>query len=644
MLKARDMSRAVIVGHKDVLDETVRTLHESNLFHIEDFNEEEAGFRIGKPFENAGEISRKLVKLRSISSYLGVKPKEIPKRDSKQIWQEFDRKLNELEAELNRETDEKTKLEARLKEIETLCKELEPLVSIPVSLENYSGYENIAVFTGFVNGDVRSAIMQITPDFELEYDSRNNSIALFVRKDAEDKVADVLAGFNYRGVKIPVASGMPSEIMTNAEREKEEIAKKLSSLEESIADIKKNYSDFILASDEVLSIESQKSEAPLRIASSEHTFVIEGWVPSDRYAELEDKLTQATGGHLFISRQEFEKGDDDRAPVEYDNPKISKPFELIMDLYARPKYREIDPTLLIFLAFPLFYGMILGDIGYALILLGVAFAVKKFVRIDSVNALMNILIYCQISTLIFGLLYGEFMGFPLASIHTEHGIEAGLIPGFETINLMASPIGGEMITYPIHRTHLTMTLIAVTVLIGIIHINMGFLLGFININRIHGFKHAMLEKGSWLVTELGIVLLVLGYLEYLPIVVGILIFLIGVIMLVKGEGIKGVVELPSLLSNSLSYSRIIAVGLSSIYIASTVNSIAFEMIWPMGGAAVIVAILVFIFGHALNTALSIIAPGLHSLRLQYVEFFNKFYEGGGRKYDPFGYLRKYTEE
>jgi len=100
-----------------------------------------------------------------------------------------------------------------------------------------------------------------------------------------------------------------------------------------------------------------------------------------------------------------------------------------------------------------------------------------------------------------------------------------------------------------------------------------------------------------------------------------------------------------LLSNSLSYTRIIAVGLSSIYIASTINNIVFEMMWPDSfGIMTVFAILVFIFGHGLNTVLSIIAPGLHALRLQYVEFFGKFYEGGGRKYNPFGYIRKYTEE
>jgi V/A-type H+-transporting ATPase subunit I len=161
---------------------------------------------------------------------------------------------------------------------------------------------------------------------------------------------------------------------------------------------------------------------------------------------------------------------------------------------------------------------------------------------------------------------------------------------------------------------------------------------------------ALMEKGSWIVIELGLLLAILGYAAVLPAATtyaGIVVFLVGFVMLLKGEGIKGPIELPSLLSNSLSYTRIIAVGLSSIYIASTVNLIAFDMIWQPGtpiGGATIGAIIVFLFGHALNTVLSIIAPGLHSLRLQYVEFFGKFYEGGGRKYDPFGYIRKYTEE
>ena len=142
---------------------------------------------------------------------------------------------------------------------------------------------------------------------------------------------------------------------------------------------------------------------------------------------------------------------------------------------------------------------------------------------------------------------------------------------------------------------------------------------------------------------------VLGYFGGIQVFTyaGALILVIGVVMLTMGEGIKGPIELPSLMGNALSYARIIAVGLSSIYIAGTVNDIAFEMIWPdhsQIGAAAIAAIIVFILGHGLNTILSIIAPGLHALRLQYVEFFGKFYEGGGRKFNPFGYIRKYTEE
>ncbi|HII90601.1 MAG TPA: V-type ATP synthase subunit I, partial [Methanosarcina sp.] len=125
--------------------------------------------------------------------------------------------------------------------------------------------------------------------------------------------------------------------------------------------------------------------------------------------------------------------------------------------------------------------------------------------------------------------------------------------------------------------------------------------------------------------------------------VGAIVLVLGIAMLAMGEGIAGVVELPSLMGNALSYARIIAVGLSSIYIAGTVNDIVFGMIWTDHskiGFTAIAAIIVFILGHGLNTVLSIIAPGLHALRLQYVEFFGKFYQGGGRKFNPFGYIRK----
>ncbi|MDK2892716.1 V-type ATP synthase subunit I [Methanohalophilus sp.] len=646
MLKPQSMSRAVIVGHKNVLNKTVDTLHNTNILHIEDFNESESTFKIGKPFENAADVSKKLVKLRAISSYLGIKPKEVPKQNAERLWMELDEKLSALESELNEKTDEKGALENRLKDLEALQKDLEPLTGIPISLENYSGYESIAVFVGIVKEDVRSAISEITNEFELDYDSQKNVIALFVKKEMEQSISKVLLEFEYRELKIPKLEGKPAELISNAEQEKTKILSQIEAIDRDITSIREKYSDFILATDEILSIESQKSEAPLRFATSEQSFVIDGWVPSKDFEKLKTTVEKATNGHVFVTEQEVKIKEEEKSiPIEYDNPKISRPFQAIMDLYARPRYTELDPTVLVFIAFPLFYGMILGDIGYALILLSLALGIKKFVKIEGLVPLMNVLIYCQISSLIFGLLYGEVLGFSLASLHTEHGVVEGLIPGFETITLFESPIAGEVITYPIHRTHMATTMILISIIIGIIHINMGYILGFINEYKKHGLPAAVLEKASWFIVEIGAGLIALGALGYMPVTIGAAVLLIGVVMLAKGEGIKGPLELPTLLSNTLSYSRIAAVGLSSVYIASTVNLIAFEMLMPEKfGIMTFVAIIVFLIGHAINTILSIIAPGLHSLRLQYVEFFTKFYEGGGKKYNPFGYKRKYTEE
>ena len=645
MLSPKQMSRATIIGHKDIFEQTVNSLHGINAFHIEDYNDEELGLKIGKPFENADDVSNKLIKIRSISSFLGIKKAEVGKQNVESLFEELDTKLVELDDEVSKRTDKKNEIENNLKEHDTLSKELLPFSTIPLDLDQYRGYENLAVFSGVIKGDIEFELSSITKSYELFSDPKSGTIVLFVLKEHADAVSDILQDFAFRELRVPEISGIPAELLKKLEQDIVNSQNNIGSLNAEIESLKSKYSDFILASDELLSIETQKAEAPLRIATSEHTFMIDGWVPNEDYDMLARTVEDATDGRAFISRTDVTKEEEAIVPIEYENPKISSPFEEIMDLYARPRYSEIDPTSLIFISFPLFYGMILGDIGYALILLGLAFGIKKLVKSDAIKPLMNILIYCQVSTLIFGVIYGEFLGFPLAGLETHGHYIPGLIAGFETINLFVSPFGNEMVTYPIHRTHLVMTMIVVTALIGVIHINIGYLLGFVNERRKHGVVAAMLEKASWFVIEIGLVLFALGYAGIIPTAIGIVVFLVGFVMLLKGEGITGLVELPSLLSNSLSYTRIIAVGLSSIYIASTVNQIAFDMIMPDSfGPMTIFAIVVFIFGHALNTILSIIAPGLHALRLQYVEFFTKFYEGGGRKYDPFGYIRKYTEE
>jgi len=649
MSRPKEMTRAVIVGHKSILKETIDALHDTNLFHIEDFVEDESGFKISKPFKNAEDASKKLVKIRSIANYLGIESKKPVVQKTDYVLRDLDSKLNELDRTISAKTETISQLEIELKDLDSQKREILPYLSINLDFDYYRGYENLKVFAGTVKGSLEeSQISSITKAYELYFDPQSKAIVLFVAKKDADKVYELLQGLGFKELRVPERGGVPSELLRFIEQKEAEVTKRIESLRAEIDSLKVKYADFILASDEVLSIESQKAELPLRIATSANAFIIDGWTPTEDFDKVVSVVNSATNSKAYVTSLEIEEEEEEHAPVEYDNSKIVAPMQQIMDLYSRPKYTEIDPSSAIFITFPLIYGMILGDIGYALILGAMALAIRTAVKSDAVKPLMDILIYCQISSIIFGVIYGEFLGFSLASMHTEHGVVSGLIPGWNTIILFES-IGGEEFTFPIHRAHMVMTMIAISVLVGLLHLNLGFLFGFSNIARHHGMKHAVLEKGSWIVIELGAIVAALGYVGGNSVLtyVGAGVLVLGIVMLTMGEGIKGPIELPSLMGNALSYARIIAVGLSSIYIAGTVNDIAFGMIWADHskiGFAAVAAILVFILGHGLNTVLSIIAPGLHALRLQYVEFFGKFYEGGGRKFNPFGYIRKYTEE
>ncbi|MCG2736641.1 MAG: V-type ATP synthase subunit I [Candidatus Methanoperedenaceae archaeon] len=657
MLKPTRMTRVMIAGTKDIMEPTLSELHKLNVLHITDHLEENADFKIGKPFKSASLHSEHLISLRTIASQLGVAGKDSPRKQSaKGLPLEIDEKITKLQKEVASKFDELRSIESRIKEKEDLISAVRPFLGLPLSLDSYHGYDTVKVFTGYIGIDLEPKISGITKNFELftgDFEKRP-IFALFIPRAFAEEVQKLFQEERtYVEIKVPVLKGNPPVILEELNKEVSVLKGRIASLDSELATIKAEYSEFITAADEYLSIETQKAEAPLRFATSPNAFIIDGWVPSNKYDDLESNLLDGTRGLAFITKLTEEVKDED-IPVELENPGPAKPFELLIDTFATPKYREIDPASVIFITFPLFYGIMLGDVGYGIIVAALAHYIRNKFKTGALNSLGMILLLSGVLSVLFGIIFGEFFGFPIFNMEVHNHIEHGIL------GIAGPTIAG--IHFPVHRLGEVQPLLIMTFVIGIFHILTGLVIGFRNVSVAHDLKHAVYAKGSWMMILIGgvafIAKLMPAVMNKLPLPTGDPIFsggmvlaVIGIVLLIKGEGFISILEIPTILSNVLSYSRILAIGLSSAGIALVVNTLSMDLfIKPegvlMGGGVVlaIVGVVILFIGHLINLLLGILGPGLHSLRLQYVEFFTKFYEGGGKKYVPFGYNRKYTEE
>ncbi|MBU4076880.1 MAG: V-type ATP synthase subunit I [Euryarchaeota archaeon] len=657
MLKPTRMTRVMIAGTKDIMEPTLSELHKLNVLHITDHLEENADFKIGKPFKSASRHSEHLISLRTIASQLGVAGKDSPrKHSSKELPMEIDEKITKLQKDVAAKFDELRGIESKIKEKEDLISAVRPFLGLPLSLDSYHGYDTVKVFTGYIGIDLEPKISGITKNFELfsgDFEKRP-IFALFIPRAFAEEVQKIFQEERtYVEIKVPVLKGNPPVILEELNKEVSVLKGRIASLDSELATIKAEYSEFITAADEYLSIETQKAEAPLRFATSTNAFIIDGWVPSNKYEDLESNLLEGTRGLAFITKLTEEVKDED-IPVELENPGPAKPFELLIDTFATPKYREIDPASVIFITFPLFYGIMLGDVGYGIIVAALAHYIRNKFKTGALNSLGMILLLSGVLSVLFGIIFGEFFGFPIFNMEVHNHIEHGIL------GIAGPTIAG--IHFPVHRLGEVQPLLIMTFVIGIFHILTGLVIGFRNVSVAHDLKHAVYAKGSWMMILIGgvafIAKLMPAVMNKLPLPTGDPIFsggmvlaVIGIVLLIKGEGFISILEIPTILSNVLSYSRILAIGLSSAGIALVVNTLSMDLfIKPegvlMGGGVVlaIVGVVILFIGHLINLLLGILGPGLHSLRLQYVEFFTKFYEGGGKKYVPFGYNRKYTEE
>lgn len=648
MLEPVRMVKVSVVGPKEYLEATSDILYRLNKIHIEDYGEEDEYFRIGEPLEKASKLSKFLVTVRALLSHAGVKDGYEPRKvfSVKELDRELDRKVSELEDLINSRVSRVKEIEDRIRKIEDERRSIYPLRSLGVPANLLGGYRSLEVFVGYVKANPFEKITEVTKDFEIFTGEHEGEliVAVFVRKEKADEVFKVLQEFAFREISVPEIDADYNARLSQLDEEERKLRAELEKLGQEIERYESENLDLLLALEEHLSIELEKSELPLRAATSKYAFVLVGYVPEESYEEFERAIRTETDGKvvaLKISDEKFEP------PTAMKNPGFAKPFELLTTSYAVPKYSEIDPTLIMSILFPIFFGFMLGDVGYGIVILALGMWLSTKFKTEGWQALLKVLNYSAISTIVFGFVYGEFFGFELfghESLFAKlFGEESAIAHTFAEMHPIAN------------RLHDAPKILVLTIAIGVLHMAVAYIIGIRNVAKEHGWKHAIEEKFNWLMALISIALIITGFI--LNNVAGKPVFelnaayiaaapfiLVWAVLTIIGEGPMFLIEYLTLLSNTISYARLLAVGLASVGFAVAFNYMAFEMLWPSGPVGIVAAIVVFILGHVINILLGILDPGLQSLRLHYVEFFVKFFEGGGRLYSPFGRKRKYTKE
>ena len=339
---------------------------------------------------------------------------------------------------------------------------------------------------------------------------------------------------------------------------------------------------------------------------TDRCFVLYGWMPSASVEGLRKMLVAKHGETVVVEEREILQQDLDEVPVALRNPAYFRPFELLLRPLPMPRYTSIDPTPFIGIFFPLFFGMILGDIGYGLVLLLVAAGLVVFARgRRTLRQVGQILAVASVYSIIFGALYGECFG----------------ALGAQWLGLGQACIDRRTSIVP---------MLYFALAVGAVHVLVALALGIVSSLKGHRTREAVSRLFS-ILTLLCVAGVLASYFAPVaallrkPLLMAMLV--IGPVLLLTG-GLLAPFELLRHVGNIVSYARIMAVGLASVLLAYVANELA--------GAAgsVWMGIAVAVLLHAFNILLGVFAPTIHALRLHYVEFFGKFIETGGRRYEP----------
>lgn len=617
-----------IIGPKTILPSTVANLYRLQCLHLTEVSQDQYSSvrKYQVPAELVEQSSRERKLLAEVNGLLELFDLPIPEP---RIGNQKDYSLDEMAESLAQLSQQVRKLFAHKQKLAeeadllpVYARKIEQILPYLPATASLHGYATIGLFVRqgheHVSDLIHQEINKLT-EGEVDFSGFNldkeTSVVLVITKASYiTRIENWLRDENIPQFEWPeeIGSEQPATALELVRSRIQKLPAHLAEVDAALEDIKQSYAQQLIDWQTELAHRVDMFAIYAFIAETGSLFVLQGWISRDKHDEFESELLAGSNQQLILEWMETPEALQSEIPVQMENRPIAQPFERLVRLYANPRHDDIDPSGWMALFLPLFFGMILGDIAYGLVLFLVTLLLGKRMRSGFMADIVKILRMGSVWAILFGFLFGEFLG--------TLGHSLGLRP------IWLDRVEKESL----------MPLMLVAIGIGAAHMTLGLILGVWQAWTVKHRTH-LLERAGMLVGLIGIFLLVAALAQLIPQVFtipAVSVLVIGIAMLGYSIGkagiIVGPIEFIGVLGNILSYIRIAAVGLASVYLAKVANDLAGYF------GSLVVGVIVAVLFHGLNLVIGAFSPSIHSLRLMYVEFFRKFYEGGGKTYHPYG--------